>query len=66
MLRRRVEEVAKDLPEKIEIPQPLIMDKKASEEYEEIRRQTKDEYGNNATLRGINSNANVLFAPISS
>lgn len=50
MLRRRVDEVAIDLPEKIDIPQSLMMDKKSSEEYEEIRIKTIEEYGNNASF----------------
>jgi len=50
MLRRRLEEVAKDLPDKINIPQPLEMDPESSHEYEEIRLRTIEEYGNNATL----------------
>lgn len=50
MLRRRVIDVAKDLPKKIEIPQVLVMDKKASEEYDEIRQQTVEEYGDQAAF----------------
>lgn len=50
ILRRRIEEVAKELPEKIDIPQPMIMDDKSIQEYEEIRRQTIEDYGNKASF----------------
>lgn len=45
MLRRRVSEVAKDLPAKIEILQPISMGDKLAEAYEALRKQTLDEYG---------------------
>lgn len=50
MLRRRVEEVAKDLPEKIDIPQPLVLDKNSIVEYERIRRETIEAYGEHANF----------------
>lgn len=37
MLRRRVRDVAKDLPERIDIPVPLEMDESLARSYEEIR-----------------------------
>ena len=37
MLRRRVRDVAKDLPERIDIPVPLEMDESLARAYEEIR-----------------------------
>jgi SNF2 family DNA or RNA helicase len=39
MLRRRVAEVATDLPERIDIPVPLAMDAKSASAYEEIRHE---------------------------
>lgn len=45
ILRRRVLEVAKDLPEKIEIPQPLLMPLSLAKAYESLRLQTLNEYG---------------------
>lgn len=45
LLRRRVADVAQDLPPKIEIPQPIAMSKKLAELYELVRKQTLDEYG---------------------
>lgn len=45
LLRRRVVDVAQDLPEKIEIPQPVTMSDRLAAAYEELRRQTLDEYG---------------------
>lgn len=45
ILRRRVLEVAKDLPEKIEIPQPLLMPLALAKAYESLRLQTLNEYG---------------------
>lgn len=37
ILRRKVSEVAKDLPERIDIPQPLELDEESAESYEELR-----------------------------
>jgi SNF2 family DNA or RNA helicase len=45
LLRRRVADVARDLPEKLQIEQPLIMTDAMSEAYEDIRKQVLDEYG---------------------
>lgn len=45
LLRRRVEDVAQDLPPKIEIPQPISMSRELAELYEQVRKQTMDEYG---------------------
>ncbi len=50
LLRRRVDEVATDLPERIEIPQPLELDGVQSERYEKIREDTIAEYGESANL----------------
>jgi SNF2 family DNA or RNA helicase len=45
LLRRRVSDVARDLPEKIEIPQPLTMSRTLAEGYEALRKETLAEYG---------------------
>ncbi len=50
MLRRRVADVATDLPEKIIIPQPVNMSEFEIGEYDLIRQQIADEYGKSATL----------------
>ncbi len=50
MLRRRVAEVAQDLPEKIIIPQTLVLSESEAEEYERIRKQTLEEYGRAGSL----------------
>lgn len=50
VLRRRVHEVAKDLPEKIEIPQPLKSSRKFAEGYEELRLRTLADYESNGEL----------------
>ncbi len=50
ILRRRVLEVAEDLPEKIEIPQPLLMSLSLARAYEDVRLQTLAEYGPAAGL----------------
>lgn len=50
VLRRRVLEVAKDLPEKIEIPQPLKSSRKFAEGYEELRLRTLADYESNGEL----------------
>ncbi len=50
LLRRRVQEVAKDLPERIDIPQPILMSKYMAEIYEQVRLATIEEYGKSAAL----------------
>lgn len=45
LLRRKVIEVAKDLPEKIEIPQPIEMSLKLAEGYEDLRLDILARYG---------------------
>jgi SNF2 family DNA or RNA helicase len=50
MLRRRVSEVAQDLPPRIEIPQVLTFEDSEAKEYERIRSETIREYGGGATL----------------
>jgi SNF2 family DNA or RNA helicase len=50
MLRRRVADVAADLPEKIIIAQPVNMNVRETGEYENIRQRVADEYGKSATI----------------
>ncbi len=45
LLRRKVLDVAKDLPSKIEILQPIGMSRELAELYDLVRKQTLDEYG---------------------
>jgi len=53
MLRRRIADVASDLPEKIIIPQPVNMSNAEVGEYELLRQKILDEYGESATLISI-------------
>ena len=50
ILRRRVSEVAKDLPERIDIPQPVELSEAGAQEYESIRAAIFAEYGAAAPL----------------
>lgn len=50
LLRRRVADVAKDLPEKIVIPQPFKMPHQLAEDYELLRKSILEEYGAAASL----------------
>jgi SNF2 family DNA or RNA helicase len=50
MLRRRVIEVAKDLPPRIDIPQALTLSDLEAAEYEKIRLETLQQYGGAAAL----------------
>jgi SNF2 family DNA or RNA helicase len=50
LLRRRVVDVAKDLPERIDIPQPIVMSKYMAEMYEQVRISAIAEYGKSASL----------------
>ncbi|MBI9047472.1 MAG: DEAD/DEAH box helicase [Anaerolineaceae bacterium] len=45
LLRRTIDEVANDLPEKIDIPQPLTMEDEMVDFYEQIRQQSMEQYG---------------------
>jgi SNF2 family DNA or RNA helicase len=45
LLRRKVFEVAQDLPERIEVPQPLQMSLSLAKAYEVLRKQTIEEFG---------------------
>lgn len=53
MLRRRVADVASDLPERIDIPQAIDLSDDAAAEYESIRAQIAAEYGRAASLVSI-------------
>lgn len=50
ILRRRVAEVAGDLPPRIDIPQALVLDDESAREYEKLRASIEEEYGDKATL----------------
>lgn len=50
LLRRRVSEVAKDLPPRIDVPQVLSMTRQMASLYEDIRKEITNTYGANATL----------------
>lgn len=50
MLRRKIADVATDLPEIIIIPQPVTMDDSEASEYECIRREIADKYGKSASF----------------
>lgn len=50
LLRRRVADVAKDLPSRIDIPQVLSLSDEEAELYESIRLRTIDEFGPAAAL----------------
>ena len=50
LLRRRVSEVAKDLPPRIDIPQCIMMTRALAGIYEEVRKEAEAEYGPAAGL----------------
>lgn len=50
MLRRRVSDVAKDLPVRIDVPQVLELGPEAADSYNELRKEIFDQYGATATL----------------
>lgn len=50
MLRRKVAEVADDLPERIVIPQVLTFSRQEATEYEALRQEIVEEYGSGASL----------------
>ena len=50
ILRRLVEDVAKDLPIRIDIPQPILLSDVAAARYDYIRAQIKSQYGQAASL----------------
>lgn len=50
LLRRRVADVAKDLPPRIDVPQVLSMTRQMASLYEDIRKEIVDTYGTSATL----------------
>lgn len=55
MLRRRVSEVAKDLPPRIDIPQVIELEEHEANAYEEERQRIKADYGAAATLVALTS-----------
>lgn len=50
LLRRRVNEVAKDLPSRIDIPQVLKLNSVEAQKYEEYRNEILKQYGKQASL----------------
>ncbi|SDC38181.1 Superfamily II DNA or RNA helicase, SNF2 family [Terribacillus halophilus] len=50
ILRRKVKEVADDLPERLDIPQGLKLSDKEALVYDSLRKQLIDEYGKHASL----------------
>lgn len=50
LLRRRVRDVARDLPERIDIAQPISMSCRMAEHYEKTRQAVITEYGKSASL----------------
>jgi SNF2 family DNA or RNA helicase len=50
LLRRRVLDVANDLPDRIDIPQPIDLSPDAASRYESLRQQTIARYGKSARL----------------
>jgi SNF2 family DNA or RNA helicase len=55
MLRRRIADVAQDLPPRIDIPQYVALDEAEAVEYDAIRQRISDEYGSAATLVALTS-----------
>ena len=53
ILRRRVRDVASDLPERIDIPQAIDLSDNAAAEYEAVRTKIAAEYGSSASLVSI-------------
>lgn len=53
MIRRLVKDVANDLPEKIIIPQPIIMSESERDKYEEFRQVAKQEANNTSVSLGV-------------
>lgn len=50
LLRRRVRDVAKDLPERIDVAQPISMSRRMAELYEQTRQAVIAKYGKSASL----------------
>lgn len=63
ILRRRVAEVAQDLPPKIEIPQPISMSRSLAEHYENVRKQVIDEYGPSSAMVAVTKLRQVCAHP---
>lgn len=50
ILRRRIKDVAKDLPDIIYIPQPINLSNDSAMKYEELRKEILEEYGKSGNL----------------
>jgi SNF2 family DNA or RNA helicase len=64
MLRRRVSDVAKDLPPRIDIPQVIELEPEEAELYDAVRRQIEKEYGQAATLVSLTALRQFCAHPI--
>jgi SNF2 family DNA or RNA helicase len=53
MLRRKVLDVATDLPARLDIDQALVVSQQMADEYERVRNEIIDEYGNKGSLVAI-------------
>ncbi|NQU58451.1 MAG: DEAD/DEAH box helicase [Rhodospirillales bacterium] len=53
MLRRRVSDVAKDLPTRIDIPQVVELDEQEAASYEDLRLKIFEKYGKSASLAAL-------------
>lgn len=53
ILRRTIKQVASDLPERIDIPQPINLPPEQISAYENVRIETINEYGKGATLPAL-------------
>jgi SNF2 family DNA or RNA helicase len=53
ILRRKVSEVAKDLPARVDIPEAILMQENLSEYYEQLKASIINKYGKSASLVSI-------------
>mgnify|MGYP001206757698 CR=1 FL=1 len=70
MLRRRVADVAQDLPERIEVPQVVELDPVAVSQYDQLRREISEQYGVTASLVSLTklrmycTHPNLVLTPV--
>lgn len=64
LLRRRVAEVATDLPPRIDVPQAVAMTRGMANLYEDIRQQIADSHGTSATLVALGKLRQFCSHPI--
>jgi len=53
LLRRRIRDVAKDLPPRIDIPQPIELEDEAAQEYESLRERAVQGHGGRPSLGAL-------------